>query len=64
MKAVKEIFWVQRAVKEGKQDEWHRCGVVFQRDSGSLALKLDTMPVTFDGWLEILPIKKKDEFIG
>lgn len=60
MKAIKEVFFIKR--NEHKHDEWTRVGVVFKRETGSLVLKLDVVPVNFDGWLEILDVKSKDEF--
>jgi hypothetical protein len=38
--------------KSGKdKKQYHTCGKVFQRDDGSMCMKLDAVPVGFDGWL-------------
>lgn len=45
--------------KDGKA-RWHKCGAVFESDKG-LSLKIDSLPVGFDGWLSLRAPRPKDE---
>jgi hypothetical protein len=36
------------------------CGALFQREDGSLSLKLESIPVGFNGWLNFYEPKPKD----
>jgi hypothetical protein len=45
--------------KEGKdRTKWNRIGVVFETANG-LAIKLNSVPVGFDGWLKMFEAKEK-----
>lgn len=35
-------------------------GVVFERDDGSLSMKLESLPVNFSGWINFYPPKEQD----
>lgn len=37
---------------------WHRCGVVLQSDKG-FSLKLESLPIQFDGWLNFFEPKEQ-----
>lgn len=36
------------------------CGVVFENDKGQLSMKLETLPIGFNGWLNFYPPKEQD----
>lgn len=36
-------------------------GALFTRDDGSMSLKLETIPVKFDGWISLYEPRQKDE---
>lgn len=38
---------------------WHKCGVVLESSKG-LSLKLESLPIVFDGWLNLWEPKAKD----
>jgi hypothetical protein len=42
----------KRDEKQGK-GIWLKCGIVQQRNNGKMSLKLDAIPINFDGWLVI-----------
>jgi hypothetical protein len=44
--------------KDGKA-RWHKCGAVFESAKG-LSLKIDSLPVGFDGWLSLREPRPKD----
>lgn len=46
------------AGKDGKT-RWHKCGAVFESDKG-LSLKLESLPIGFDGWLSLREPRPKD----
>lgn len=39
---------------------WHQMGVCFQNDQGNLSLKLDSIPVNWDGWVSLFEPKPKE----
>lgn len=46
--------------KNGEQKtRWHKCGVVLESDKG-LSLKLESLPIVFDGWLNLWEPQEKD----
>jgi regulator of RNase E activity RraB len=48
--------------KSGKeQTSWLTIGKVIQKDNGKLVLKLDSVPVAFDGWVQFFDPPEKDE---
>lgn len=40
---------------------WHKCGVVMDTKNGGLALKLESLPIPFDGWLNLWEPKAKED---
>ena len=47
--------------KDGKERrKWIRCGVVVETKNGGQAIKLETIPVNFDGWLQMKEPFPKD----
>ena len=36
-----------------KKTRWHTCGVVMERKDGSLSAKIESLPINFDGWLNL-----------
>lgn len=48
--------------REGNEKRrWHKCGVVMETKNGGLALKLESMPIPFDGWLNLWEPKPRDD---
>lgn len=45
--------------KDGKA-RWHKCGVVFESAKG-LSVKIDSLPINFDGWLSLREPKPREE---
>jgi hypothetical protein len=46
--------------KEGEEKpNWVKMGVCFESDKG-LSLKIDTIPVGWDGWISMFPPRPKD----
>lgn len=43
-----------------EKTRWVKCGVVFEGDRG-LSLKIEALPVPFDGWLSFFEPKERDE---
>ena len=39
---------------------WHHMGVCFQNDKGQLSLKIDSIPLNWDGWVSLFEPKPKD----
>jgi hypothetical protein len=39
---------------------YHNCGVVIERADGSYTAKIESLPVHFDGWLNLWEPKPKD----
>lgn len=47
--------------KSGEEKQrWIKCGVVIEGKNG-LSLKLESLPVNFDGWLSFFEPKPRDE---
>lgn len=47
--------------RDGQQRvRWHNCGVVMDTKSGGLALKLESLPTRFDGWLTLAEPKARE----
>lgn len=44
-----------------KKVRWHTCGVVMERADGSLSAKIESLPINFDGWLNLWEPKPKGE---
>jgi len=52
-----------KATGEEKK-RWVKCGVVMETSSGGMALKLESLPVKFDGWLQFYVPKPKENVTG
>lgn len=49
--------------KDGvEKTKWMKVGVCMDTKQGSLAVKLESLPVNFDGWLSLAEPKAKDGF--
>ena len=42
-----------------EKTKWHKCGVVLESDKG-LSMKLESLPIVFDGWLNLWEPTPKD----
>ena len=40
---------------------WHHMGVCFQNDKGQLSMKIDSIPLNWDGWVSLFEPKPKDD---
>lgn len=40
-------------VKKPVKKVWTKCGVLLIKDNGKQSIKIDTIPVGFDGWLVV-----------
>ena len=40
---------------------WVKCGIVMESKNGGLAIKLEALPVKFDGWLQCYVPKEKEQ---
>lgn len=48
--------------KTGKEKtSWLTIGKVFQKDDGNLSLKLDSIPVAFNGWINFFDPPNENE---
>ena len=43
-----------------EKTKWHKCGVLFESDKG-MSIKLDSLPVNFDGWITLFPPRENRE---
>lgn len=58
-----ELFARGEAYKDKNGDDknyWIKCGVVIDNKSGGQSIKLESLPVNFDGWLVMKEPKPKD----
>jgi hypothetical protein len=38
---------------------WHKCGVAIENNKGGTALNIESLPINFDGWLQMrVPLPK------
>lgn len=44
-----------------KKVRWHTCGVVMERQDGSMSAKIESLPINFDGWLNLWEPRQKDD---
>lgn len=44
-----------------EKTRWHQMGVCFQSDEGHLSIKIDSMPLNWDGWISLFEPKPKEE---
>lgn len=53
MKKFKEAYAKTGTYKKNGEDKasFKTIGTLFEKDDGSFSLKLDTLPVNFDGWI-------------
>lgn len=40
---------------------WINCGAMFKNNEGKVSIKLDSLPVNFDGWLSLFDPKPRKE---
>ena len=40
---------------------WHNMGVCFQSDQGHLSIKIDSLPLNWDGWVSLLFVPKTED---
>lgn len=68
MKKIKDATVITgKYQKDGKEkNKYLTVGAVFQRDDGSMCMKLEALPVTFDGWINFYEpdFKKIKETVG
>lgn len=57
--AIADVYKDKATGEEKKR--WVKCGVVMETSSGGMALKLESLPVKFDGWLQFYVPKQKDD---
>ena len=43
-----------------EKTKWHQMGVCFQNDKGQLSIKIDSIPVGFDGWVSLFEPKPRE----
>ena len=43
---------------------WHNMGVCFQSDQGHLSIKIDSLPLNWDGWISLFEPKPKEAGAG
>jgi hypothetical protein len=58
-----EVFTKNGTYKDSNGQEknrWFRMGVCFQNDKGQLSIKIDGVPVNWDGWMSLMEPKPKD----
>lgn len=46
-----------------EKTKWHKCGVVFENDRG-MSIKLDSLPINFDGWISLFPPREAEKPAG
>ena len=39
---------------------WHKCGVAIDTKDGGLALNIESLPINFDGWMQMKTPLPKD----
>ena len=39
---------------------WHKCGVAMDTKNGGIALNIESLPINFDGWLQMRKPLPKD----
>ena len=47
-----------------EKTKWHQMGVCFENDKGQLSMKIDSIPVGFDGWVSLFEPKPKEPSAG
>ena len=61
MKEYKDVVFGREYGTEGKKS-WTKCGVlIIDHDSDRMSLKIEVMPVDFNGWFSIFDQKKKED---
>ena len=57
--AIADVYKDKATGEERKR--WVKCGVVMETSSGGMALKLESLPVKFDGWLQFYTPKPRED---
>ena len=61
MKEYKDVVYGREYGNEGKKN-WTKCGVlIIDHDNDRMSLKIEVMPVDFNGWFSIFDQKKKED---
>lgn len=55
-----DVVYVVQPTREGDKVRYLNCGAVFATEKG-FKLKIDSIPVGFNGWLALYEPKPKDE---
>jgi len=57
-----DVVFARRYTANGEEKtHWINCGAVITTKTGGFCLKLETIPVGFDGWFSLFEPKAKDE---
>jgi hypothetical protein len=57
--AIADVYKDKNTGEDKKR--WVKCGVVMETSNGGMALKLESLPVKFDGWLQFYVPKPRDD---
>lgn len=57
----KRRYDVSVAEKRDDKTYWKKIGVVLQTDKGGFALKIEMLPVGWDGWAQLFEPKEDDK---
>ena len=53
---------IGKYTKDGEEKtRWSKIGTVMETKSGKLAIKIDTIPVNWDGWASLMEPRQKDD---
>lgn len=53
---------VGKYTKDGvEKTRWHTMGKCFENDEGNLSIKVDSIPVNFDGWMSLFVPKPRED---
>ena len=60
---MKEIYKICHGepTGNGEQRIWRQIGIMIIAGKGKISIKLNSIPVVFDGWLQCFPAEKKSK---
>ena len=61
MKPIKKLVAItgKYTDKNGNEkNQYHTCGKLFQREDGSMCVKLDAVPTAFNGWMNCYDLEE------
>ena len=60
---MKKYYNVSNGIEYGQEGKkkWTNCGVLIVDEDGRMSIKLDYIPVNFNGWLSVFDQKKKED---